>query len=511
MMTLSTQRLLGYFGEMRNQLLVLMLAASCGRVDAPTEFAVADVSDSSEQSAAALLPDATRGASAVIQLFNWPFNAIRTELCALRADGYSHVHVSPPQLSNGGPWWGRYQPLDLRVIAGPLGTEAEFKAMTAEAARCKIEIIVDVVLNHAANLGLNANELYYPSGCDRSLAAGSSAKACLWKPEHFHQEQCIGDYGNHCAVLYGRICGGGADRGLPDLATGFCEPGGRLDIRSRNYSPHVLEMARTYVKKLIALGAKGIRLDAAKHIHPAFIEDLLKTPGIDQSAYVYAEIIADRTADPALSSYRHLAGLDLMDFPLTRTLMDSFGFGGSLRALRSAQTNGRALEGASSVAFVTNHDVWGNDSGLGYRFSNFQDELLAHLYILGKNDGLPYVFSELPNDSQSQRFRGAGENYISFHKRNEVQQMVRFHAAQLGKGLNWAWEDDTHLAFTRGSDALVAINKSGTAWRLDGIDLLLQNGRYQDVFSGQIFVLNNGRTTGEVPARFGRMLVRVGP
>ncbi len=481
---------------------------SCG--NAPSTEIASGESSSVAEASRALGPDASRGASGIIQLFNWPFADVQAELCSLRADGYSHVHVSPPQLSNGAPWWGRYQPLDLRVIAGPLGDEAAFRRMTAEAKRCNIQIIVDVVLNHSANLGLNAGELYYPQGCDRAQGAGASSTACLWKPEHFHQEQCIGDYGNHCAVLYGRICGGGGDRGLPDLATGFCEPGGRLDIRSRNYSPHALEMARNYVKKLIALGATGIRLDAAKHMHPAFIEDLVRTPGIDGSVYVYGEIIADRTVDPSMAAYRHIANLDLMDFPLTRSLMDGFGFGGSLRALKTAEQNGRQLDGASSVAFVTNHDVWGNDSGLGYRFSNFQDELLSHLYVLGKDSGIPYVYSELARDSQSSRFRGAGENYVLFHRRNEVRQMTRFHAAQLGKPMRWAWEDDVHLAFARGSDALVAVNKSGSAWRLDGIDLLLQNGTYEDVFSGQRFVLNNGRTSGEVPARFGRMLVRVG-
>jgi alpha-amylase len=487
---------------------VLVLMVGCGAV----ESKVTPSSDSPQESSGefSLRPDATRPASAVIQLFNWPFKQIQSELCALRADGYSHVHVSPPQLSNGGPWWGRYQPLDLRVISGPLGTEAEFRAMTQEATRCKIDIIVDVVLNHAANLGLDAGNLFYPQNCDRSASPGSTPAACLWTPQDFHQAQCIGDYGNHCAVLYGRICGGGGDQGLPDLATGFCEQGGRLDIASRNYSPRVLRVAQDYVKKLLALGAKGIRLDAAKHMHPAFIEDLLSAPGIAGKAYAYAEVIADRNADPSLSAYRHLSALDFMDFPLTRTLMDSFAFGGSLRNLRSAQSNGRALDGASSVSFVTNHDVWGNDSGLGYRFSNFQDELLSHLYILGKADGLPYVYSELAVDSQSARFRGPQETYVQFHKRNEVQQMVRFHAAQIGKSQRWAWEDDVHLAFARGTNAFVAINKSGDAWSLNGIDLLLENGTYEDVFSGQRVVVRNGRANATVPARFGVMWVRIG-
>src|SRR3712207_2390049 len=64
----------------------------------------------------------------IVQLFDWPFTKIEAAIPKLRALGYSHVHVSPPQQSNGQipEWWGRYQPVDFSVIAGPLGNEDEF-------------------------------------------------------------------------------------------------------------------------------------------------------------------------------------------------------------------------------------------------------------------------------------------------------------------------------------------------------------------------------------------------
>jgi alpha-amylase len=272
-----------------------------------------------------------------------------------------------------------------------------------------------------------------------------------------------------------------------------------------------MAMAQQYLKKLIELGASGIRLDAAKHMHPAFIEDLMRSPGIDGRLWVYAEVIADRTFDPALEAYRHVAGLKFMDFPLTRLMMESFGFGGSLRAFRYATDNGRALNTEASVSFVTNHDVWGNESGLGYRYGAFQDEVLSLIYLLGREEGVPYVYSELPGRSESRRFRPDGEDYVFFHRRSFVRQMVQFHQAQAGKPHRWAWEDDNHLAFARGSRAFVAINKSGSPWRIDDIDLLLEDGSYQDIMSGQRFTLKNGRTTGDVPARWVRVLIPVSP
>lgn len=448
--------------------------------------------------------------SAVVQLFNWPFTAIRDEVCDLGQMGFSHIHVSPPQLSNPSTaWWGRYQPMDYRVIDSPLGNEADFEAMTQRAEECGVTIIADVVINHMANLGLNTGDLYYPPGCNRSRPLNSGDGSCLVAPQNFHNEECIFDYGNHCAVMYGRICGGG-DRGLPDLATGFCEPGGFLDIHSRNYDPHVFGVVKEYLQRLQALGVGGFRIDAAKHMHPAFLYDLLTDPQVQGATeYMYGEIIADRVSDPTLEAYRHVPELDFMDFPLTRSLIDTFGFGGNLGELEAITGTDRALDGASSVSFVTNHDVWGNEGGLGYRFSNHQDELLAHIYVLGRGDGLAYVYSEF-TDGPSQQYRGFGEDYVFFHRRDNVKDMLAFHTRLLGEPTRPKWQDPSHLAFARGQRGFVAINKGGNAWDIGGVDTGLPDGSYIDALSGNTFFASGGRISGSVPARWGLMLIPAG-
>src|SRR5215510_11319918 len=67
----------------------------------------------------------------IVQLFNWRFQEIERVLPRLKAYGYSHIHVSPPQRSNDAiwQWWGRYQPIDFSTIAGPLGNEQVFRQM----------------------------------------------------------------------------------------------------------------------------------------------------------------------------------------------------------------------------------------------------------------------------------------------------------------------------------------------------------------------------------------------
>ena len=72
----------------------------------------------------------------IVQLFNWSFDDIKDNMEELRAHGYSHIHVSPPQESNEHvwQWWGRYQPVDYSIIKGPLGNEAAFQQMSNQVA-----------------------------------------------------------------------------------------------------------------------------------------------------------------------------------------------------------------------------------------------------------------------------------------------------------------------------------------------------------------------------------------
>ena len=63
-------------------------------------------------------------AEVIYQAFNERFTDVETKLSELASIGYSHIQVSPPQKSiNFNQWWARYQPVDLRVIDSPLGSE----------------------------------------------------------------------------------------------------------------------------------------------------------------------------------------------------------------------------------------------------------------------------------------------------------------------------------------------------------------------------------------------------
>ena len=53
-------------------------------------------------------------------------------------------------------------------------------------------------------------------------------------------------------------------------------------------SPRVRDIAKDYLKKLVALGVDGFRFDAAKHIEPAFFAEVLaEVP----NTYAFGEVI----------------------------------------------------------------------------------------------------------------------------------------------------------------------------------------------------------------------------
>jgi len=102
----------------------------------------------------------------------------------------------------------------------------------------------------------------------------------------------------------------------------------------------------------------------------------------------------------------YLGSMKCYDFPLTKTMKEAFGLGGDLTRLVEPQKNSEALNGPNSVAFVIHHDIamhvtddnsktdwdWIRIGGL----EGGVDEKLAYVYIFGRLDGTPYVYSGMP-------------------------------------------------------------------------------------------------------------------
>jgi|GEM_PF-4862029 len=107
----------------------------------------------------------------ILQAFNMSYGYIEKQLDHLQQAGYNIIQISPPQqtLDRYGIWWEGYQPVDNRVFANKLGTEAELRSMIQGAHKRGIRVIADTVLNHMAdplrygrNNPLQYSDLYSP-------------------------------------------------------------------------------------------------------------------------------------------------------------------------------------------------------------------------------------------------------------------------------------------------------------------------------------------------------------
>ena len=411
--------------------------------------------------------------SVIVQLFNWPFKEVTKVLPDLKALGYSHVHVSPAQRSNERvwQWWGRYQPIDFSSIQGPLGNEDDFRAMNAKAHSLDIKIIADVVLNHMIHVrDMEPGFVTFNVNGDKIV----SEKFPQFSPDDFHPRCTIND----SDITSVRMC--------------WLE-NANVDLKTE--SPHVRQIAKNFLKKLVALGVDGFRFDAAKHIEPSFFAEVLAAV---PKTYAFGEVI---TKNP--QSLPRTEALDFYDFPLVATMRKAFRLDGRLDLLKDPVSKNLALPGEKAVTFVPNHDIdrgqagdrglegerSQNDFGIGWTGANGRlsesDIILAYAYIFGREDGLPYVFVDMPTRTRNDKRKDS-------YNDKRLAAFIRFHnlclAGQDGvprrKDIFVDLKSQNAIGWQRGKDRLVMINKSAKGLPIRDLQTTLKPGRYIEVHKG---------------------------
>lgn len=441
-------------------------------------------------------------ADAVLHAFNWRYADVEARAATIQAAGYKAVLVAPAYKSEGSAWWARYQPQDYRVIHHPLGDTPAFRSMVAALRARGIDVYADVILNHMANESAQRPDLNYPGARILGIYAanptyyngirlfGVLGNNFLGGAD-FGEARCILDYNDVWQVQNWRICAGAGDAGLPDLkGNGW-----------------VISQQQEYLRQLKAVGVKGFRIDAAKHMPIAHLNGVL-TADIKSGVYVFGEIITGggsgnleyvRFLQPYLQNTTHAA----YDFPLHATLRNAFGFGGSLSNLVDPAAFGQALQGARALTFTVTHDI-PNNSGFRYALMDPTDETLAYTYIFGRSDGKPMVYSD-NNESGDNR-------WVNAYNRTDIRGMIRFHNAVQGSDMQVLAHGSCHLIFRRGSLGIVGINKCGSAVNATvnmNNSVLWWYANYVDTLgSGSVVNINSGSYTFSLPARSARMWLR---
>ncbi len=431
-----------------------------------------------------------------LHAFNWRYTDILDQLDAIRAAGYGAVLLPPVLYSdaNGDQWWQRYQPKDYRVLLSYLGGKRDLERLIAACheGTPRIQVYADLVINHMANEARD-DRLNFPGKAELERYKQESALYAenrlygdlsqgLFSPWDFNQAGEIdgGEWSDRGAVQFQNLSG------LPDLKDSEW-------VRAQQYA---------MVQALEAMGFDGFRIDAIKHMTEMMVDNLADAPML-RDRFWFGEVLtgSDRDENVFLDPFLRETWISAYDFPLFQTIRQAFAPSGSLRALANPQNQGNALPWNRAVTFVVNHDIPHNDGFRSWLLDR-QDEHLAHAYILGRDGGVPLIYS----DHNESKHVADHDRWLDAYKRSDIAAMIQFHNAIDGQPMHILYETDVLLVFRRGSSGIVAINKSGSnQWATFSTWGLTNPGRYRDQIHQHEMNVTGNTFTLFVPPRTAQM------
>ncbi|PHJ40823.1 alpha-amylase family protein [Vibrio sp. PID17_43] len=408
------------------------------------------------------------GANVILHAFDWKYVDIAQRAAEISELGYGSVLVSPPMKSaQDERWWQRYQPQDYRVIDNALGNTTDFKSMVEALDRAGVLVYADVVFNHMANEAHLRSDLQYPrqlvmddyqKNTDKyqDLILFGDLSEPLFDENDFVEAFGITDWKDKWEVQNGRITGGPTDPGLPTLRV--CDD--------------VVKQQRAYLNALKVLGVKGFRIDAAKHMTLEHLKRVW-TEDITHDIHIFGEIITDGGATEEeyelfLEPYLKETRLGAYDFPLFSTIFKAFSKKGSFKSLIDPYCFGQALSNGRAITFAITHDIPNNDVFLDLIMDE-EDEWLAYAYILGRDGGVPLIYTDL--DTSGIKGKDGKPRWKNTWKDSRMAKMIAFHNRVHGEPMMVLEGNDDMLVLQRGEKGILVLNKSARPQ-----SLLLQGG-----------------------------------
>lgn len=442
----------------------------------------------------------TAAGDVFVHLFEWKWADVANE-CenVLGPKGYKAVQISPPQEHiAGAQWWTRYQPVSY-ALESRSGTRAQFVDMVNRCKAAGVDVYADAVINHmsASSAGTGTGGTTYTKYNYPGLYASGD----------FHTACSINNYGNAANVQ-------------------DCELVGLADLKTE--SSTVRQKIANYLISLADLGVAGFRIDATKHIQPVDLDEILKLVNNDALAkgrarpYVFAEVIgaggeAVQPRDYYGLGYSSGGAADITEFTFRFTSHKFQQVGGNQYL---AQLNPNGLSGSQfseaawslmpsnkAVVFLENHDTQRED-GSGIRYTDGVVHRLANIWMLAQPYGYPSIMSSYGFDRANTAGKDAGPpataassncaaswpatpgvgSWICEHRDAAIANMVAFRKQVAGTAItNW-WDNGANaIAFSRGGQGFVAINREGSNVQRS-FQTGMAAGNYCDVTTG----LKNG-------------------
>ena len=457
------------------------------------------------------LPSHASGGN-ILHAWNMSFEEIIRQLPYIAAAGFNTIQTSPigdsifqfPYYDGGRPtspdirsrvgtWWMLYQPRSFE-IGNMLGTEAQFRALTAAAAEYGIGIIVDAVPNHTTSWWHEIDD-------------------SLRRPELFHSvpgdgtqwDRNISNWGSREESRRARLLG---------LVT--------FDTTNHEFQDMYME----FLGRKIDAGAIGFRYDAMVHIelpypHDAahiasdfwpniqnFVDERVTATG--NTPFQYGEILHRWHAD----YLRALPGMQVTACGYGYHIRNNV-INGNLGNWNTTNFHVGGYAGATADRFVTwveSHDTYGNAGGSRGITDN---QMRVGWAIMTARQGTTPLFLVRPgagfmNDGQMFFPNGDGSyrniwGHSEFYRDTTITEVNWF----ANRFINEPERTSTHFnqvaLIERGpagaKEGVVIVN-SGNLSRAVDFPVDMVDGEYIDQVTGQVFTVANGRITG--PAIFGQ-------
>ena len=390
----------------------------------------------------------------ILHCFDWTLADIQAEIPNIAKAGFTAVQTSPvhERAGKGSVWYDVYRPYDFKIGNG-LGTEADLKALCAEAHKYGVKVIVDVVANHT-DYGNVAERLL-----DLSL---------------YHQLGHGIDWHNRNDVTHGEI-------GMKDLDTN---------------NPTVQAIIRQYIQDLKACGVDGVRWDAIKHIGLPSEGDSFMKNVVDQEMYNYGEILDNTGGNDNVLFPEYQTYMSITDNGYGNGFANSFA-GGSINE-SVGNFNQRNAKTEKLVYWGESHDTYANDGG---ESKNKSQNVIDRAYaVVAGNNGATALYFSRPAQKAKNDIKFGDKGSVHF-KDAEVAQVNHMHNVCAGEP-NYYVKGNGVCAQVRKSGAIIVLGSGSdrdvTVANGAGDGKWLKSGTYKDMVSGGAFTVNASTISGHV-------------
>lgn len=390
----------------------------------------------------------------ILHCFDWTLADIQEEIPNIAKAGFTAVQTSPvhERAGKGSVWYDVYRPYDFKIGNG-LGSEADLKALCAEAHEYGVKVIVDVVANHTD----------YGNVADRLKDEGL-----------YHQPFDVSNWNDRNQVTHGKI--------------------GMWDLDTNNTT--VQAIIKQYIQDLKACGVDGIRWDAIKHIGLPSEGDSFMPNVVDQEMYNYGEILDGTGGDDKILFPEYQTYMSITDNGYGNGFADSFA-GGSINgsvgnfSQRNAKTEKLVYWGES-------HDTYANDGG---QSKNKSQNVIDRAYaVVAGNNGATALYFSRPAQKAKNDIKFGDKGSVHF-KDAEVAQVNYMHNACAGEP-NYYVKGDGVCAQVRKSGAIIVLGRGSdrdvTVANGAGDGKWLKSGTYKDMVGGGVFTVDASTISGHV-------------